>query len=255
MRNNVLNLLVGFVVMCGLVLLFKVGLDKMTAAEAAPADAYARLDVDLDRRAILYRVRTGDTLWSLADRFYGNGHRWTDISRANTLSPGQGLQTGAVIKIPLAPGEPEPQPVIVAAPEPAAQSPAADAVEAVAQPANDSIESTALKLASAKFPKGAVCVARTTERQTVTLNIYDATAGDDATAVAVFESRRGSLLRELRAEDYDGDGVQEIYTIWQPKVGGPLSRILRVVGTRVEVVCETPDDPVALARLRAREGN
>jgi hypothetical protein len=56
MRTNVLTLLVGFVVMCGLVLLFKVGLDKMTSAEAAPAEASAQLKVDVNRRAMLYRV-------------------------------------------------------------------------------------------------------------------------------------------------------------------------------------------------------
>src|SRR5688572_24802296 len=134
MRTNVLTLLVGFVVMCGLVLLFKVGLDKMTAAEAAPADSYAQLNVDMNRRAILYRVKTGDTLWSLADRFYGSGHRWTDISRANEMAAGQGLQTGAVIKIPLAPGEATPL-VDNSPAEPAA--PTADAVEAsIAGPDN-----------------------------------------------------------------------------------------------------------------------
>ena len=75
MRNNILTLLVGFVVMLGSVMLFKLGLDKMTDAEAASSDAYAQVNVDMNRRAILYRVQSGDTLWSLAQRFYGQGRR------------------------------------------------------------------------------------------------------------------------------------------------------------------------------------
>lgn len=253
MRTNVLTLLVGFVVMCGLVLLFKVGLDKMTAAEAAPADAYAQLNVDMNRRAILYRVKTGDTLWSLADRFYGSGHRWTEISRANEMAAGQGLQTGAVIKIPLAPGEATPL-VNDSSAEPAPA--AGDAVEAtVAGPDSgdeSAVDRMTVRAAPDKFPSGLVCVARTTERQTVTLNIYDPAAKDN-TAIATYESRKGMALCEMRADDFDGDGVQEIHTIWRSEEESPLSRVLRVEGNRIEVVCETPNDPVALARLRARD--
>lgn len=256
MRNNILTLLVGFVVMCSLVLLFKIGLDKMTDAEAATGDTLASVDVDMNRRAILYRVKTGDTLWSLADRFYGNGRRWTEIARANEIGQGQGLQSGAVIKIPLAPGDAPP--AIEQPPVETAQPASYDEVEHAVNPGQFAIDDNALGITLARidqdaFPAGVICVARATERQTVTLNVYDAAGSVDAPAVAVYEGVRGQTLCEIRAEDCDGDGEQEIYTIWQSDNGGPLSRILRVTGGKLEIVAETPDDPNALLRLRMKE--
>lgn len=254
MRNNILTLLVGFVVMCSLVLLFKVGLDKMTDAEAAPTDAYASMNVDMNRRAILYRVQAGDTLWSLADRFYGNGRRWSEIADANDIAQGQGLQTGAVIKIPLAPGDA--QPAIEAPPADAAPTISYDDLERTMAPGfavdENALDNTLLRIDAEAYPAGVFCVARTTEAGTITLSAYDAAGSIDAPAIAVYESPKGMQLAELRAEDYDGDGVQEIYTIWQPDNAGPLSRVLRIEAGRIVMVCETPDDPVALARLRNR---
>lgn len=257
MRNNILTLLVGFVVMCSLVLLFKIGLDKMTDAEAAPAEAYASMDVDMNRRAILYRVQPGDTLWSLADRFYGNGRRWSEIAGANSIGQGQGLQSGAVIKIPLAPGDA--QPALETAPPPANVPATAsyDDVERAVVPGfavdESALDNTLLRIDAEAYPAGVFCVARVTERGSITLSIYDAAGSIDAPALAVYESGAGMQLCELRAEDYDGDGAQEIYTIWQPENGGPMSRVLRVEAGRLEMVCETPDDPTALVRLRAKQ--
>jgi len=254
MRNNILTLLVGFVVMCSLVLLFKIGLDKMTDAEAAPADAYASMKVDMNRRAILYRVQSGDTLWSLADRFYGNGRRWNEIATANEIAQGQGLQSGSVIKIPLAPGDA--QPAIEQAPteSPADATTSYDDIErsvvngfAVDE---NALDNTLLRIDAEAYPAGVFCVARTTESGTITLSAYDAAGSIDAPAIAVYESGKGMQLCELRAEDYDGDGAQEIYTIWMPENGGPMSRVLRFENGRIELVCETPDDPTALVRLR-----
>ncbi|MBE7491311.1 MAG: LysM peptidoglycan-binding domain-containing protein [Planctomycetes bacterium] len=254
MRNNILTLLVGFVVMCGLVLLFKVGLDKMTDAEAAPADAYASMNVDINRRAILYRVQPGDTLWSLADRFYGNGRRWNEIASANDIAQGQGLQSGSVIKIPLAPGDA--QPAVETIPPAAAATASYDDIERTLVPAfavdENALDNTLLRIDAEAYPAGVFCVARTTESGAITLAAYDAAGSIDAPAIAVYEAPKGQQLAELRADDYDGDGSQEIYTIWLTDNVGPISRVLRIESGRIVMVCETHDDPVALARLRNR---
>jgi hypothetical protein len=250
MRNNILTLLVGFVVMLGSVMLFKLGLDKMTDAGAAPQDQFASMDVDLNRRAILYRVQAGDTFWALAERFYGSGRRWSEISGANGLNPDAGLQAGTVIRIPLAADDDEPAPV--AEPVKVADMPDAPS------PGKFSIDDAALSVALARldgkrFPAGALCVARTTESQRVRLNVFDAHLGGEGAPLAIYEAPDGNFLRDMQAEDLDGDGKQELYTIWHTKTDSATSRVLQWADNELRVVSETPDDPRALLRLRAKD--
>ena len=47
-----------------------------------------------------YEIKSGDTLWSIAENFYSSGYNWVDIQYANpTVSP-QGLVVGEKITIP-----------------------------------------------------------------------------------------------------------------------------------------------------------
>ncbi|MCA8919830.1 MAG: LysM peptidoglycan-binding domain-containing protein [Planctomycetes bacterium] len=254
MRNNILTLLVGFVVMLGSVMLFKLGLDKMTDAEAASSDAYAQVNVDMNRRAILYRVQSGDTLWSLAERFYGSGRRWNEIARANDLTSGEGLAAGSIIKIPLA-GESESE---ATAPEQELPTTSYDEVQEAVTAGrfgldDETIDVAMCRMNQAEFPSGALCVARNSEQQTVRLSLFNAEEGSDLSPLAVYEAPHGNFLRELLSEDLDGDGAQEIYTIWQTELDDCTSRVLKWNNGRLEVVSETPDDPLALIRLRNRQ--
>jgi hypothetical protein len=250
MRNNILTLLVGFVVMLGSVMLFKLGLDKMTDAEAASSDAYAQVNVDMNRRAILYRVQSGDTLWALSERFYGQGRRWNEIARANEMKEGEGLIAGSIIKIPLSPQDAEPQP---------AEAPAIevsyDQVEEAVNAGRFGLDEETIDVAMCRmdrdeFPAGALCVARNSEQQTVRLSLYDAeNKGNDA-PLAVYEAPSENFLCEMTSEDLDGDGQHEIYTIWQTAGSACHSRILKWIDGALRVVSETPDDPIALLRMR-----
>lgn len=47
-----------------------------------------------------YTVRKGDTLWGIAQRYYGNGARWTTIASANGIKNPRLLQVGHVLTIP-----------------------------------------------------------------------------------------------------------------------------------------------------------
>jgi hypothetical protein len=255
MRNNILTLLVGFVVMLGSLMLFKLGLDKMTDAHAASTDTLTRLDVDLERRAILYRVQAGDTMWTLSERFYGSGRRWQQIARANDIPEGQGLVAGSVIRIPLVKEEPEAvvlfeEPVIAEMPDPAID------LSPIGRFAIDdaAIGVALCRLDSAYFPDGALCVARVTEDNRVRLNIFDA-ADSRGAALAIYESPVGNHLRELRAEDIDGDGNHEVYTIWQTETDECTSRVFKWVDNELRMISETPNDPLALIRLRASGRN
>ena len=254
MRNNILTLLVGFVVMLGSVMLFKLGLDKMTDAEAASSDAYAQVNVDMNRRAILYRVQSGDTLWSLAERFYGSGRRWNEIARANDLTSGEGLAAGSIIKIPLA-GESESE---AAAPEQELPTTSYDEVQEAVTAGrfgldDETIDVAMCRMGEDEFPSGALCVARNSEQQTVRLSLFNAKEGSDQSPLAVYEAPHGNFLRELTSEDLDGDGEQEIYTIWQTESDACTSRVLKWQNGALQVVSETPDDPLALIRLRNRQ--
>jgi hypothetical protein len=51
-----------------------------------------------------YQVKKGDTLFSIAEKFYGTGHgNWRPIAAENNVTP-ETLQTGMVLKIPMEPG-------------------------------------------------------------------------------------------------------------------------------------------------------
>jgi hypothetical protein len=251
MRNNILTLLVGFVVMLGSVMLFKLGLDKMTDAGAATQQAYAKLEVDLNRRAILYRVQAGDTLWGLSERFYGAGRRWVEIAQANNLNADSGLSAGTIIRIPLAShdeGSPELmadaiEPEMLPEPPPPSRFSIDDGV----------ISLTLAQLDFERFATGALCVARAGENQRVRIGIYDAAGSGEGAPIATYEAPPDNQLREMWAEDTNGDRSQEIFTIWHTPTDSLTTRILKWQDGALTVIRETPDDPLAMHRIRARE--
>lgn len=51
-------------------------------------------------KAKTYRVKKGDTLWDIANKFYGNPRLWTRIADANKITNPRLLQIGTVLKIP-----------------------------------------------------------------------------------------------------------------------------------------------------------
>jgi hypothetical protein len=72
-----------------------------------------------------HTVRAGETLWSLAARYYGDGHKWRDLAAANGLPAGaeRGIAVGQVLRVPAGGSAP-----VV----PAASAPAAAAAPAAA---------------------------------------------------------------------------------------------------------------------------
>lgn len=49
-----------------------------------------------------YTVQDGDTPWTMAQKFYGNGAEYTKILEANGLQEGENIKPGDVLKIPAA---------------------------------------------------------------------------------------------------------------------------------------------------------
>ena len=71
------------------------------ASEQTDTAAQAKKDAGSDRdQPFLYTVRRGDTLWSLAKEFLGDGKRWPEIVNANPGLVPEKLAVGRQIVIP-----------------------------------------------------------------------------------------------------------------------------------------------------------
>jgi len=55
-----------------------------------------------------YEIQSGDTFWTIAESYYGDPNRWTDIVRANQHVDPRRLGIGQVISLPEATSGPEP---------------------------------------------------------------------------------------------------------------------------------------------------
>jgi nucleoid-associated protein YgaU len=47
-----------------------------------------------------YTVKEGDTLWSIAEKFYKSGYNWVDIVEANSLANPNDVEAGTTLIIP-----------------------------------------------------------------------------------------------------------------------------------------------------------
>ena len=72
-----------------------------TAYDPAGANSGAAVGVPpVAPAARTYTIQKGDTLWSIANRTYGNGQRWVDIAQANpSIAPAK-MPVGQEIVLP-----------------------------------------------------------------------------------------------------------------------------------------------------------
>lgn len=47
-----------------------------------------------------YEVKSGDTLWSIAEKIYGSGYNWVDLVKANKLSNPSVIEAGTKLNVP-----------------------------------------------------------------------------------------------------------------------------------------------------------
>lgn len=75
--------------------------DDGAQGQAAPAPVEPELaPAPQAQAAETYTVREGDTLWSIAERVYGDGHMWEEIVDANPELEPEGLRVGQEIVLP-----------------------------------------------------------------------------------------------------------------------------------------------------------
>lgn len=79
---------------------------QRTVQPATERPAAAEQPSAVERRSspgllALHTVEKGETLWGIAQRYYGSSTQWRQISSANPdLDPGKGIKVGQQIRIP-----------------------------------------------------------------------------------------------------------------------------------------------------------
>ncbi|MBM3127822.1 MAG: LysM peptidoglycan-binding domain-containing protein [Chloroflexi bacterium] len=73
-----------------------------TATPPAPAGTPAATEPAASEQT--YTVQSGDSLWIIAQKVYGNGSKYPLIANANDITTTTRLRTGMILKIPNAPG-------------------------------------------------------------------------------------------------------------------------------------------------------
>jgi LysM repeat protein len=72
----------------------------LTPAPSSPTPTLTR-SLTPDPKSRTYVVENGDTLWTIAQKIYGNGSKYTLIQRANGLGDRTKLQTGMILIVPM----------------------------------------------------------------------------------------------------------------------------------------------------------
>lgn len=67
--------------------------------DSSPVLVEQRVNEELELPKI-YTVTQGDTLWNIAQKFYGSGYRWTIIADTNGLGDGNQIAVGQEISLP-----------------------------------------------------------------------------------------------------------------------------------------------------------
>src|SRR5260221_6398692 len=57
----------------------------------------ARADVSSEES---YKIQDGETLWSIADKFYGDGFKWTYIASRNNIQDATNISSGRILFVP-----------------------------------------------------------------------------------------------------------------------------------------------------------
>ena len=147
-----------------------------------------------------HTVRPGETLWSLAARYYGDGHKWRDLASLNGLAEGgeRGISVGQTLRVPTsAPSLAESRAAMAEAPPSqtprAAVTPAA--VEPTPAPAVAKPEPKPEPTPEVAKPEPAPAVAKPEPKP------------EPAPEVAKPEPKASTAARSTRAEPVPGDAI------------------------------------------------
>lgn len=79
---------------------------RSTRQAAVPDEAGMTENTQVSETGIslptIYVTEMGDSLWKIAEKFYGSGYNWVDVAAANQLSEADGIRVGMTLAIPTA---------------------------------------------------------------------------------------------------------------------------------------------------------
>jgi nucleoid-associated protein YgaU len=147
-----------------------------------------------------HTVKSGETLWSIAEDAYGSGYNWTDIYKENKLAK-EGVSAGQVLNIPAVAAKEPTSTNKVATIEP---SPSVTVVAQTTPVASVSPKASATPIAMVSPMASATVVASTTPSATATLASTGTTATSNATSYTV---AKGDSLWKIAVAQY-GNGYK-----------------------------------------------
>lgn len=237
MGKNFALALAGFGVLVVSAALINSGLDQV--AQAAQ-DQQSAQQVEGDSQT--HTVRPGENLFRIAELYYGDPSHWQLIADANQIGTPSALQAGASIKIPVLPEVVAPLPTVAQMPETGPQQDAPTLDTLIGQDA----------LGVTEFPeveaeKQLYAVVNQVESGFSLRFIESSPQKDQVIAEEIFDTQAHGF-RFLYTLDADGDGVEEVYTVWNRGDDNYYTRVYALDGNNQPRLLEVvPNDSYAMA--------
>lgn len=97
-----LNMILGtlIVLVIGILVFNFFNRNKPSLGPSQQTEQTQQEDVTIDKLPGKYIVKEGDTLFTIAEKYYGTGDKFTEIVKANNLSDADLIITGQVLEIP-----------------------------------------------------------------------------------------------------------------------------------------------------------
>lgn len=96
--NSYKSLIYGIITVVVLFAVIVLGIRTLSQNQQKDIDQGAEVTQESD--ANMYTVAEGDTLWSIAEKKYGDGFKWTEIAKANNIKEGGVIEKGTKLRLP-----------------------------------------------------------------------------------------------------------------------------------------------------------
>lgn len=99
-NQSTLNLILGALIVVVVGVLAFNYFNKNNTPDLGPAEQTEQMDVSPDNLPGKYTIKEGDTLFSIAQKYYQDGYQYTEIATANKLENPNTIEVDQVLEIP-----------------------------------------------------------------------------------------------------------------------------------------------------------